>query len=204
MPPGHDRSRGAQPGAFGCPFRSRASSCQDAGSSSRSFPCCSAQWRPAIHTLAPGILMPCRVNTFIREAGAELGRIARLAAGSDARRAALKQFLDQVVDLPELARFCLGRFWNQADESFRQRYLTLFETVIFLNVQNRLGAYREGGSNAIVGAARSVGDGYDVPTSVRSDNDTPVNIIWRVSFTFGGPRITDVTAEGIGSVVNSR
>ncbi len=148
--------------------------------------------------------MPCRVNTFIREAGAELGRIARLAAGSDARRAALKQFLDQVVDLPELARFCLGRFWNEADESFRQRYLTLFETVIFLNVQNRLGAYREGGSNAIVGAARSVGDGYDVPTSVRSDNDTPVNIIWRVSFTFGGPRITDVTAEGIGSVVNSR
>ena len=145
-----------------------------------------------------------RASTFIREAGTELGRIGRLTAGSDARHAALKQFLDRVVDLPELARFCLGRFWNQADESFRRRYLALFETVIFLNVQNRLGTYREGGSNAIVGAARSSGDGYDVPTSVRSENDTPVNIVWRVSFSSGGPRIADVTAEGISLRVTLR
>ena len=145
-----------------------------------------------------------RANTFIRDAGTELGRIARLTAGSDARHAALKQFLARVVDLPGLARFCLGRFWHQADEVFRRRYSTLFETVILLNVQNRLGAYREGGSNAVVGAARSAGDGYDVPTSVRSESDMPVNIIWRVSFISGGPRIEDVTAEGISLRVTLR
>ena len=157
-------------------------------------------WAPESHAEDEA----ARANTFIREAGTELGRIARLTVGSDARHAALKQFLDRTVDLPELARFCLGRFWNQAGEVFRRQYLTLFETVIFLNVQNRLGAYREGGSNAVVGAARSTGDGYDVPTAVRSENDAPVNIIWRVSFTSGGPRIEDVTAEGISLRVTLR
>ncbi|MSP01575.1 MAG: ABC transporter substrate-binding protein [Acetobacteraceae bacterium] len=145
-----------------------------------------------------------RASAFIRETGIELGKIARPENAPDARRAALKSFLDRVVDLPDVARFCAGRFWSQGDQAWRRRYLTLFETVILLNVLNRLGAYRGSGSNVNIGNANPVGDDYEVPTTVRSEKDAPVRVIWRVSFTSGGPRIVDVTAEGISLRVTLR
>lgn len=145
-----------------------------------------------------------RATAFIREAGVMLGVIAREAITPEARRAALKPFLDRVVDMPDLARFCLGRFWPQADPARRQRYQALLTTVILLNVRNRLGSYEGGNARVVVGRAIATGDGQEVPTTVQSGNDAPLRITWRVSFTTGAPRIVDVSAEGISLRVTLR
>lgn len=145
-----------------------------------------------------------RATAFIRDTGLELGRIARAAPAAAARRAALKPFLDRVVDWSDLARFCLGRFWTQADPAHRQRFQALFETVILLNVLNRLNTYQSGESRVVVGHANATGDGYEVPTTVQSGNDPAVRITWRVAFVAGTPRIVDVSAEGISLRVTLR
>lgn len=162
----------------------------------------------ASSALAPSVQAAdeaARASAFIREAGNELGGIARLASTPDACRAALKPFLDRVVDLPGLARFCLGRFWAQADPDWRRRYQALFETVILLNVQNRLNNYRDGGSHVVVGSATPAGDEFDVPTTVQPESGgTPLHVTWRVSFASGTPRIADVSAEGVSLRVTLR
>ena len=145
-----------------------------------------------------------RATAFIREAGVMLGDIARRATTPEARRAALKPFLERVVDMADLARFCLGRYWAQADPARRLRYQALLETVILLNVRNRLGSYEGGNARVVVGRAIATGDGHEVPTLVQSGNDAAVRITWRVSFTSGAPRIVDVSAEGISLRVTLR
>jgi phospholipid transport system substrate-binding protein len=146
-----------------------------------------------------------RAGTFIREAGNQLGDIARVAGTQDARRAALKSFLERVVDLPDLARYCLGRFWAQAGPEWRKQYEALFETVILLNVLNRFGTYGDsagGATHVVIGNAVPVGDEYEVPTAV--ETATVLNIAWRVSFASGQPKIVDVSAAGISLRVTLR
>ena len=147
-----------------------------------------------------------RASAFIRDAGTRLGDIARRAPAREARLALLKPYLDRVVDMTNLARFCLGRFWNQADPAWRARYVAQFETVILLNVLDRLNAYRDSDSTSRVVVARGVpvDDGYQVATTVQSGNDPPVRVTWRVSYERGEPRIVDVAAEGISLRVTLR
>ena len=145
-----------------------------------------------------------RASAFIRDAGTRLGEIARRSPTPEGRRALLKPYLDRVVDMTGLARFCLGRFWNQADPAWRQRYVAQFETVILLNVLNRLNSYRDGGSRVVVARGVPVDDGYQVATTVQGGNDPAVRVTWRVSFERGEPRIVDVMAEGISLRVTLR
>jgi phospholipid transport system substrate-binding protein len=141
---------------------------------------------------------------FIHRAGTELGEIARMPGQVDARRDALKAFLDRVVDTRALAEYCLGRFWASSDPAWRQRYVALFESMILLNVLARIGSYRDGGTSVAVDAARPVDADYEVPTVVSSVTARPAHIHWRVSFATGSPRIVDVSAEGISLRVTLR
>ena len=92
------------------------------------------------------------------------------------------------------------------EPAWRARYVAQFETVILLNVLDRLNAYRDSDSTSHVVVARGVpvDDGYQVATTVQSGNDPPVRVTWRVSYERGEPRIVDVAAEGISLRVTLR
>ena len=64
--------------------------------------------------------------TFIRRSGEELSAIMAKAVTSEARRKLLQPFIDRVVDVDAVARFCLGRYWSQATVTQQQSYLRLF------------------------------------------------------------------------------
>jgi phospholipid transport system substrate-binding protein len=91
------------------------------------------------------LLMPGRASTaqtdqsaramdFIRHTGNDLTSLADGAATSDAERPRLQDFLDRVVDVNGVARFCLGRFWSTASNGQQRTYLALFRRVSLRNV----------------------------------------------------------------------
>jgi len=84
---------------------------------------------------------PSWAATYIRRVGDELAAIMATAGSSDARRQRLQPFLDRVVDIDGVARFCLGRFWQQATPVQRQEYLRLFRGTLTNAVLGRVGDY---------------------------------------------------------------
>ena len=143
-------------------------------------------------------------GTFIQQAGKELGSLVAGATDLAERRRRLIPFIERVVDVDGLGRFCLGRFWTVATPDQRADYLRLYRLVLANGIASRLGEYSEG--NVRVTAARPEvrGDGIYVPTTVERPNNRPNRVVWVVIPSADSFRITDVIAEGISLRVTQR
>src|ERR1700722_1190569 len=75
---------------------------------------------------------------FIRRSGEELSSIMLKGGATEARRRRLQPFIDRVVDVDIVARFCLGRHWKQATALAQQDYLRPFHAVLTNAVLVRL------------------------------------------------------------------
>ena len=113
---------------------------------------------------------------------------------SAAQQAALGPIIDQNVDVDEVARFCLGRFWASATPAQRSQYVTLFHRVLLNNISGHLGEYR-GVSIQLTGTHEQP-DGTLVGSIINRPNDPPANVQWVVTNASGAPKVVDVVAEG--------
>ncbi len=133
---------------------------------------------------------------FIRQAGAELGALVGGAPSVEEKRRRLQPFIDRVVDVDAVARFCLGRYWAQATPAQRARYVALFHAVLLDNVVGRMGDYQHAEMRVNVGTPDEREDGVHVPTVVERTGNPPARVVWLVRVEGGAPRIVDVSAEG--------
>ena len=167
-------------------------------------------------TAAAGLLMMLNCNStaqtdqtaratdFIRQAGHDLTALADAAAASDAERSRLQAFLDRVVDVDGVARFCLGRFWVTASDAQQRAYLTLFHRVLLRNVISWVGNHQQNPGHVTIGRPVVTGQDIDVPTVVDRGGDPPAHVTWVVTTHQEGLKIIDVVVEGISMRVTVR
>jgi phospholipid transport system substrate-binding protein len=134
---------------------------------------------------------------FIRQAGNELATLVSAAAASHAERPRLQAFLDRVVDVDGVARFCLGRYWAAASGSEQRLYLGVFHRVLLRNVISWLGSHQQGPAHVTIERPLADGQDIDVPTVVERDGDPPAHVAWLVTMSEGGPKIIDTVVEGV-------
>jgi len=134
---------------------------------------------------------------FIRRSGEELSAIIARADSVEARRQLLQPFIDRVVDVDAVARFCLGRFWSRATAGQQQEYLRSFHAVLMSAVLARVGNYEH--SEVHVGVERpEIREGnVQVATVVERTGAPPARVIWVVNPNADNPRIIDLVAEGL-------
>jgi phospholipid transport system substrate-binding protein len=138
---------------------------------------------------------PAQASAFVDQAGKELIAVVNGPGSAADKQAKLKQIVDKVVDVEEVGRFCLGRFWRTAKPAEQQQYLQLFHQVLLKNVAGKLGDYQ--GVTFVVGRTTPRDGGtVGVATVVTRPNVAPANVEWVVGFASGSPRIVDVVAEG--------
>ncbi len=106
----------------------------------------------------------------------------------------LQPVIDAAVDVPGVARFCLGQFWNVATPAQQQRFVGLFHQVLVTSITGHLGDFA-GVSFAITGTEQRGAEAF-VGTTVRRPEAPPADVQWVVSEASGAPRIVDVVAEG--------
>lgn len=141
---------------------------------------------------------------FIRRSGEELSSIMANAGTTDARRRLLQPFIDRVVDVDAVARFCLGRYWKQATANQQQDYVRLFHAVLTNAVLVRLGDYEHNEVHVDV-ARPEIHDGsVQVATTVERTGATPARVIWVVNPNADNPRIIDLIAEGLSLRITVR
>ncbi len=158
------------------------------------LPSCLSRAR-AQGTSAAG-LDPARAAAFIKETGAELGRLVGGARDAQDKRERLQPFVDRVVDVDAVARFCLGRHWRGATPEQQREYLRLFHGVLLTNIVSRMGDYQKTEVKVNIGQPDTREDGVHVPTVVERTGNPPARVSWVVQADGGAPRIVDVIAEG--------
>ncbi len=141
---------------------------------------------------------------FIQHAGTELASLIAASDGVADRRRRLVPFLERVVDVDGVGRFCLGRFWPVATPEQRVEYLRLYRLVLANGVAAQLGEYRQGEVQVTTGRPDKREDSIYVPTIVERPGNKPNRVVWVVVPSGGTFRITDVIAEGISLRLTQR
>src|SRR3954469_14837021 len=67
-----------------------------------------------------------QATAFIDRTARELAAVVNGPGSAGDKQAKLQAIVDRTVDVQEVARFCLGRFWRTATPEQQREYLALF------------------------------------------------------------------------------
>ena len=139
------------------------------------------------------------INNLGREALAVLGK----GTNESQRVARFRELLRADFDVPGIARFVLGRYWNTATEDQRAEFVKLFENYVALAYATRLAEYA--GEQFKVTGSRPDGDGAIVSSQIlRPAGSAPIKVDWRLTGRNGNYKISDVSVDGISMAVTQR
>ncbi|HTY70397.1 MAG TPA: ABC transporter substrate-binding protein [Alphaproteobacteria bacterium] len=105
-------------------------------------------------------------------------------------------------DVPEIARFVLGRYWRVATPDERSEYTKLFEDYIVSIYAARFQEYD--GEQLKVNAAVKDDDGAFVSSSIERKAGPPVKVDWKLKSQAPNFKIVDVMVEGVSMSVTQR
>jgi phospholipid transport system substrate-binding protein len=139
---------------------------------------------------------------FIRNLGNEAIEVLGPGIPQEQRVARFRELFDADFDVPEIARFVLGRYWWVATPDERQEFTHLFQEYIVRAYSARLGEYS--GEPFRVEGARPAGDETVVTSQIVEGGGEPLIIDWYVTETGAGYKITDVHVGGVSMAVTER
>jgi phospholipid transport system substrate-binding protein len=135
-----------------------------------------------------------QASGFVNRFASELTDIVNGPQGAAEKKAALGPVIDSNVDVPKIARFCLGRFWSTATPAQQAEYTQIFHQVLLNNISGHLGDYK--GVTYSLTTDHPQGADELVGTIINRPNSPPANVQWVVDSSTGSPKIVDVVAEG--------
>src|SRR5579859_6249682 len=135
-----------------------------------------------------------KATAFVQQTGNQLVGIVNGAQSAAQKRQAITRILEAAVDVDEIARFCLGRFWRTASADQQKRFVAAFHEVLVTNISSKLGDYQ--GVRLIVQRGRQQDDQAIVTTEVDRPNNPPTTVDWVIEAPATAPKIIDVVAEG--------
>jgi phospholipid transport system substrate-binding protein len=139
---------------------------------------------------------------MIRDMGNQALEVLGKNVPPNERAARFQELFHQDFDLPTIARFVLGRYWRLATPAQRQEFLRLFGEYTILAYSNRLAEYS--GENFRVTGSRPDGEGSIVTSEIVRPNAAPTKVDWRLNWTDGTYKVTDVIVDGISMAVTQR
>jgi len=144
---------------------------------------------PAAHAQATS-----EAKAFIEQTASQLIAVVNGNAPNAQKQQQLTQIIDRAVDVPEIARFCLGRFWRAATPEQQKQYIDLFHRVLVINITGKIGEYQ--GVSINLGQAVDREGAVAVESVVNRPGNAPAKVDWIVNNETGSPKIIDVVAEG--------
>lgn len=119
------------------------------------------------------------------------------------KKAQFRTLLNRNFDMPTIARFALGRYWNTATNAQREVYLDLFEDMIVRVYSQRFGDYN--GENFNVSGFRDTGKNDSLVTShIITNQGSKIQVDWRVREKDGSMKVIDVIIEGVSMSLTQR
>ena len=163
---------------------------------------------PAVTEAAPAQVAQAR--TPLPEAGTFISGLASEAIAGmsdktltvDGRAQRFRKLLTTDFDVPEIARFVLGRYWRVATPEERTEYTKLFEDYIVNIYAARFQEYN--GEQLKVNNAFRDDDGALVSSQIVRSSGPPVKVDWKLRTAAPSFKIVDVMVEGVSMSVTQR
>ena len=115
-----------------------------------------------------------------------------------------KELLDKNFDMPRIARFVLGRYWNGASDKEKQDFQTLFEAYVVRAYSVRFSEY-SGETVKVTGSRSDSPENVVVASQINQANGAPVvKVDWIVRKDGDSFRIADVSVEGVSMVLTQK
>lgn len=112
------------------------------------------------------------------------------------KRRMFRQTVDEVVDVPRVTTFVLGKYARTVTPAQRQEFATVFRRYAESVYEKRIGDYH-GQTLAVTGSVvRKPGDVVVSSTVTRAPAE-PLPIAWRVLDAGGGWKVVDVQVRGV-------
>jgi len=135
-----------------------------------------------------------RAVSFVKSTSEQLVAIVNSPDSPQEKRRRLQAVIEATVDVDDIARFCLGRFWRIATPDQRTQYMTLFHDLLLTEISGHFGEYQ--GVRVAMGLARTSEDTEIVITTVERPKAPATQVDWVVATNTGSPKIVDLLAEG--------
>lgn len=160
--------------------------------------------------IAPVQIAQARTAQAWPEAGTFISSLAENAItgltdktlSPDQRAQRFRDLLTTDFDIPEIARFVLGRYWRVATPDERTQYTQLFQDYIVQIYASRFQDY--GGETLKVTSAYRDDDGAFVSSSLMRPSGPPVKVDWRLRPQAPTFKIVDIMVEGVSMSVTQR
>ena len=154
-----------------------------------------------IFPLSAGASSP---EAFVSETGARvLSSLGEEGLDSAEHTRRFRGFLNEVLDLPAITRFVLGRYWRTASGEERSEFSSLFEKYLVQAYANR---FRDLGDKklAVLRSEELTGGQTLVISEIEAEGSPPVRVNWRIRGADQEFKITDVLVEGVSMSVTQR
>ena len=161
----------------------------------------------AVTSMAAQAAVDDSAGAYVQNVGSQaLGIINDKALSKEQKQAKLESVFSTSVDFPWVGRFVMGRYWKQATDDQKTRYLTEYQKFLLLNYTSRFANYSSGSFK--VTASRDDGDGeFTVSTQMKAGEDTdgePVLVDYRIHKLNNSFKIFDVVVEGVSLLATQR
>ena len=108
------------------------------------------------------------------------------------------------VDIHEIAKFVLGRYWRAATPEQQQEFLKLFEDVVVLTWSPRFKDYGGDLRHTVIAVSQDGERGIMVDSKVDRDKQQPISLQWRLKQGDNGLRVVDLVVEGSSMAITYR
>ncbi len=114
-----------------------------------------------------------------------------------------RQLFSEDFDVPGIARFVLGRYWQIATPQQQQEFIRLFTSYIAMVYSDRLAEY-SGETLRVTGSRPAAGGSMVSSEIVRPNGAPPAKVDWLLTQHNGAYKISDVIVEGVSMAVTQR
>lgn len=151
----------------------------------------------------PALAQDPGASAFIQKLGDRAIKTFSDKAAKAGAKEKFRALLVEGFDIPYIARWVLGRYWNVANDAQRQEYMGLFERMIVDAYAGRFAEY-SGETFKITGARPEGEADSTVSTQIVRPSGPPINVDWRVRKNGATYKIIDVAVEGVSMGVTQR
>lgn len=144
-------------------------------------------------------------SQFVESIGNEALSIIRdKSLNKNQKQQKLEGVFSRSVDVDWVGKFVMGRYWRQADDAQKKRYLNEYRDFLVKHYTLRFADYSDGSFK--ITSNRSEGDGkYSVTMEITSPSeDAPVIVDYRVHQQGKALQVYDIVVEGVSLITTQR
>ena len=143
-------------------------------------------------------------ESFMTQIGEKVVNLLTDKSISDQERAdQFRQILEQKFNIKAIGKFVLGRYWKQANEAEKEKFLSLFKETTVASYATRFKNYTSE-KFEILGSRKESDGGVVVLTKIDRPHGAPILIDWKIFEKNGQLKIYDVILEGISMGITQR